>query len=89
MEGTQLVGTEFETPTLVVHSRTRTARSGVQPVDPLEATQVRRSLFYHFELFFEQLQGLKKSINFTCPLGKHYPRYSCTTIKFYLTKDIF
>ena len=44
LDATQVVNAEPETPTLVVSSRqslrTRTARSSVQPVDPLEATQV-------------------------------------------------
>ena len=47
LDATQVVSAEPETPTLVVSSRqslrTRTARSSVRPVDPLEATQVRRS----------------------------------------------
>ena len=56
LDMTQVVSAEPETPTLVVSSRqqTRTARSSVQPVDSLQATQVRRSCFTTLSPFLEQ-----------------------------------
>ena len=70
---TQVVSAEPETPTLVVSSRqqTRTPRSSVQPVDSLQATQVRRSYFttlspfwsnpkfvYHSQLYSVKISAL-------------------------------